>query len=198
MEPPPPLQNCVITGGLGAYKTRAQDARHKAPTENEFRVYSASVGETQAPTPDPLKVVFVRTPCPRALGLTSEQGSSLSLVCVSESPTFDYYCKETGRWKHVPRWKHCLDNAACQAGSTFRHVVPRKREVSGSVGVTLRLTELVDLELRAIRTIYARKNLRRAPFDIWLKSALSWVHHTLSKTCLPTFVGTLGTEMHGI
>ena len=64
------------------------------------------------------------------------------------------------------------------AGSTFRRVVPRKREVSGSVGATLRLTELVELGLRPIRTIYARKNLRRAPFDIWLKSAFSWVHHT--------------------
>ena len=30
----------------------------------------------------------------------------------------------------------------------------------------LRLTALVELELRAIRAIYARKNLRRARFDI--------------------------------
>ena len=37
---------------------------------------------------------------------------------------------------------------------------------------------LVELGLRAIRTIYARKDLRRAPIDIWLKSAFSWVHHT--------------------
>ena len=36
------------------------------------------------------------------------------------------------------------------------------------VGVALQLKELVELELRAIRTIYARKNLRRAPFDIWV------------------------------
>ena len=48
-----------------------------------------------------------------------------------------------------------------------------QREVSGSAGVTLRLTELVELGLRAIRTIYARKDLRRAPIDIWLKSAFS-------------------------
>ena len=47
------------------------------------------------------------------------------------------YCKETGKWKHAPQWKHNLDNAACPAGSTFRHVVPRKREVSGSAGATL-------------------------------------------------------------
>ena len=94
------------------------------------------------------------------------------------------YCKETGKWKHAPQWNRNLDNAACPAGSTFRHVVPRKREVSGSVGVTLRLTALVELELRAIRTIYARKDLRRAPFDIWLKSAFSWVHHTYEGTCV--------------
>ena len=54
---------------------------------------------------------------------------------------------------------------------------PVQREVSGSAGATLRLTELEDLGLRAIRTIYARKDLRRARFDIWLKSAFSWVHH---------------------
>ena len=46
------------------------------------------------------------------------------------------------------------------------------------MGATLRLKALVELELRAICTIYARKDLRRAPFDIWLKSAFSWVHHT--------------------
>ena len=46
------------------------------------------------------------------------------------------------------------------------------------VGATLRLTALVELGLRAIRTICARKDLRRARFDIWLKSAFSWVHHT--------------------
>ena len=44
--------------------------------------------------------------------------------------------------------------------------------------MTLRPKKLVDLGLRAIRTLYARKDLRRAPFDIWLKSAFSWVHHT--------------------
>ena len=57
------------------------------------------------------------------------------------------------------------------------------REVQASVGAALRLTALVGLETRAIRTLYARKDygkdLRRAPFDIWLKSAFSWVHHTL-------------------
>ena len=31
----------------------------------------------------------------------------------------------------------------------------------------------MELGLRAIRTIYARKDLRRARFDIWLKSAFS-------------------------
>ena len=65
-----------------------------------------------------------------------------------------------------PQWRDKLDNAACPAGSTFRHVVPRKREVSDSAGATLRLTALVELGLRAIRTIYARKDLRRARFDI--------------------------------
>ena len=54
------------------------------------------------------------------------------------------------------------------------------REVQASVGATLRLTALVDLETRAIRTLYARKDLQRDQFDIWLKSAFSWVHHTLS------------------
>ena len=59
---------------------------------------------------------------------------------------------------------------------------PEPREVQASVGVTLRLKELVELELRAIRTICARKNLRRARFDIRLKSAFSWVHHTGQKS----------------
>ena len=31
--------------------------------------------------------------------------------------------------------------------------------------------------MRAIRAVYARKDLRRAPIDIWLRSAFSWVHH---------------------
>ena len=59
---------------------------------------------------------------------------------------------------------------------TRRTDVPRKREISGSVELTLRLKALVELELRAKRTTCARKDLRRAPFDIWLKSAFSWVH----------------------
>ena len=165
----------VQFSSVGLCRSGSKDARAKT---RRALVSWGLTGGVRDHTTDPLKVVFARTPCPRALGLTSEQGSSLSLVCVSESPSFDYYCKETGRWKHAPRWKHSLDNAACPAGSTFRHVVPRKREVSGSVGVTLRLTALVELELRAIRTIYARKNLRRARLDIWLKSAFSGIHHT--------------------
>ena len=160
---------------VGLCRSGSKDVRAKT---RRALVSWGPTGGVRDHTTDPLKVVFARTPCPRALGLTSEQGGSLSLVCVPESPTIDYYCKETGRWKHAPRWKCSLDNAACAAGSTLRHVVPRKREISGSVGVTLRLKELVELELRAIRTIYARKNLRCAPFDIWLKSAFSWVHHT--------------------
>ena len=36
----------------------------------------------------------------------------------------------------------------------------------------------MELGLRAIRAIYARNDLRREPFDIWLKSAFSWIHHT--------------------
>ena len=51
------------------------------------------------------------------------------------------------------------------------------REISASVGATLQLTELVELGLRAIRTLCARKDLRHDPFDIWLKSAFSSVHH---------------------
>ena len=50
-------------------------------------------------------------------------------------------------------------------------------EVSGSAGATLRLTALVELGLRAIRTIYVRKDLRRAPIDIWLKSAFSCLNY---------------------
>ena len=46
---------------------------------------------TRDHTPDPLKVVYyTRTPCPRALGLTSDQGHYLRLVRVSESPIFVY------------------------------------------------------------------------------------------------------------
>ena len=60
----------------------------KAETRRAL-VSRGPTGGVRDHTPDPLKVVFARTPCPRALGLTSEQGSSLSLVCVSESPTFD-------------------------------------------------------------------------------------------------------------
>ena len=74
------------------------------------------------------------------------------------------------------------------------HVVPRKREVSGSVGAALRLTELlelcvaelVELELRAIRmairTIHARKDLRRAPFGT-CRSRLSvvWIMYRTYK-----------------
>ena len=61
---------------------------------------------------------------------------------------------------------------------------PEVREVQASVGVTLRLKALVELETRAIRTLYARKDLRRAPFDIWLKSAFSWVHHTATRLAI--------------
>ena len=45
----------------------------------------------------------------------------------------------------------------------------------------LRLTALVDLESRAARTKYAREDLRRVRFDIWLKWTFSWVHHTQHK-----------------
>ena len=42
--------------------------------------------------------------------------------------------------------------------------------------------KLVELELRAMRAMYARGNARRVKFDIWLKSALSRVHHTQRDT----------------
>ena len=85
----------------------------------------------------------------------------------------NYTIKGTGRWKHAPRWKHRLDNTACRAGSTLCHVVSWRREVSASVGATLRPTALVELETRAIRALYARKDLQRDQFDIWLKSAFN-------------------------
>ena len=44
----------------------------------------------------------------------------------------------------------------------IRHVVPARREVSVSVGTTLRLTELAGLGLRATHAIQAREDLRRA------------------------------------
>ena len=143
----------VQFSSVGLCRSGSKNARAKT---RRALVSRGPTGGVRDHTTDPLKVVFARTPCPRVLGLTSEQGSSLSLVCVSESPSFDYYCKETGRWKHAPRWKHSLDNAACPAGSALRHVISRKREISGSVGVTLRLTALVEPELRAIRTICVR------------------------------------------
>ena len=49
---------------------------------------------------------------------------------------------------------------------------------AASVGATLLLTALVELETRAIRTLYAREDLQRDQFDIWLKSAFSRVHQT--------------------
>ena len=54
----------------------------------------------------------------------------------------------------------------------------------GCIRPVITVEELVELELRAIRTCNirsrepARENLLRAPFDIGLKSAFSWVHHT--------------------
>ena len=80
----------------------------------------------------------------------------------------------TGERDQMVFGPHAFRNQDTRGVSPPEHVAPRKREVSGSVGAALRLTALVELELRAIRTIYARKDLRIAPFDIRLKSAFSW------------------------
>ena len=50
-----------------------------------------------------------------------------------------------------------------------------------SLGQMAPTGNVVELGLRAIRTLHARKDLRRAPFVIWLKSAFSWVHHTTGR-----------------
>ena len=122
-------------------------------------------------TTDPLKAEVKLKPRARTTSTRAWRvdGSAPDLagpaLACSESPTAAYLelgiIKETGRWKHASRWKQSLDNAACPAGSSLRHVAPRKRVVSGSVGVALRLKELVELCVeihgpRAIRALHAR------------------------------------------